>query len=192
MIRTATITLLSLAATSAAGDILLDLPIACDLTQTCYIQQGVDHDPGPGAQDYLCGSLSYDGHSKVLRNIPSGEAHESFPKEIRVLDPRHPLYGQSFRVMGRLPFRGGNFLPSYEVEYRQGVTLLVPVAATECHTLPDTLTKLSIEALLDLLNVVDCRDHDEHRTRSSLVDPAADASTTDRRRSCRSSGGGLL
>ena len=43
--------------------------------------------------------------SKALRNIPSAKADESFSEVIRVLDPRHPLYGRSFRVIcpGRVP-----------------------------------------------------------------------------------------
>lgn len=53
---------LSLAAPVAAGDFALGLPIACDPGETCHIQQYVDADPGPGAQDYRCGTLSYEGH----------------------------------------------------------------------------------------------------------------------------------
>ena len=71
MIRTGAIAFLSLAATSAAGDLLLEPPLDCDLTQTCYIQQGVDHDPGPGARDFLCGGLSYDGHKGTDFALPS-------------------------------------------------------------------------------------------------------------------------
>ena len=71
MIRTSVIALLSLAATSAAGDILLEPPLDCDLSQTCYIQQGVDHEPGPGAQDFLCGGLTYDGHKGTDFALPS-------------------------------------------------------------------------------------------------------------------------
>ena len=107
-----------------------------------------------------------------------------------VRDPRHPLYGRLFQVVRRTSHRGGNFLPSYEVEFRDGVTLLIPVIATDSAALSPDPTKLSMDALLDLLNVVDCYDHDPG-TRSSLDDAAADPSTTDRRRHCRSSGGGL-
>jgi hypothetical protein len=130
--------------------------------------------------------------AKGLRNIPPNEADESFPEEIRVLDQRHPLYGQTFRVIGRLPYRGGNFLPSYEVEYRHGVTLLVSVAATERPAGPVASTKLSIEALSELLNVVDFFCNDELRTQISLVDTVAGVKTTGRRRSRRSPRGGLL
>jgi len=128
--------------------------------------------------------------TKGFRNTPSSNADESFPDEIRVCDPRHPLYGRTFRVVRRTSHRGGNFLPSFEVEFRDSVTLLVPVAATDPHVSSASLTKLSMYALLDLLNVVDSYDH-ERSARSSLDDAAADPSTTDRRRHCRSSGGGL-
>ena len=68
-------------------------------------------------------------------------------------------------------------------------TLNVPVAVTEPCPLLTSPTKLSVEALLDLLNVVSL-DH-EHGTRRSLDDAADDAEAPDRRRHSRSSGGGL-
>ena len=45
-----------------AGAFDLAWPVNCTLGDTCHIQQYVDHDSGPGATDYLCGPLSYDGH----------------------------------------------------------------------------------------------------------------------------------
>lgn len=60
------------AATSAAArDLPLSLPIDCTLGETCFIQQFVDHDPGPGAQDFTCGPLSYDGHKGTDFGLPS-------------------------------------------------------------------------------------------------------------------------
>lgn len=53
---------LSLATPAVAGDFMLGLPIACVLGEDCHIQNFVDADPGPGAQDFRCGPLSYDGH----------------------------------------------------------------------------------------------------------------------------------
>lgn len=58
-------------AAPAAGDPLLGLPIACDLDQTCHIQQYVDTDPGPGAEDYRCGGLAYDGHKGTDFAVPT-------------------------------------------------------------------------------------------------------------------------
>jgi hypothetical protein len=40
----------------------LALPIACEVGKSCVLQNYVDHDPGPGARDYRCGRLSYNGH----------------------------------------------------------------------------------------------------------------------------------
>src|ERR1700676_5742381 len=94
--------------------------------------------------------------AKAFRNIPSEEADESSAEMIEVLDPRHPLYGRSFRVIRRSTHRGGNFPPSYEVEYRHGSSLLIPVSATEKCTIETNQTKLSIEALRDIISVVEC------------------------------------
>lgn len=46
-------------------------PIDCRLGETCFIQQYMDHDPGPAAQDFLCGPLSYDGHEGTDFALPS-------------------------------------------------------------------------------------------------------------------------
>lgn len=45
-----------------AGAIELSLPVDCRPGETCFIQNYVDRDPGPGATDHDCGTLSYDGH----------------------------------------------------------------------------------------------------------------------------------
>ena len=49
----------------------LSSPLDCDLGSTCRIQQYVDRDPGPGAQDYRCAELSYDGHKGTDFAIPT-------------------------------------------------------------------------------------------------------------------------
>lgn len=41
----------------------LVFPVDCTLGETCFLQQFVDHDPGPGARDFACGPQSYDGHT---------------------------------------------------------------------------------------------------------------------------------
>lgn len=52
----------ALAAPLAAQELRLHLPLDCDMGETCFIQQYVDADPGPGAADFTGGPLSYDGH----------------------------------------------------------------------------------------------------------------------------------
>lgn len=72
--RAASAALFCSALLPAAGwsaDLTLGLPIDCALGDSCYIQQYVDADPGPGAQDYHCGSLSYDGHKGTDFALPS-------------------------------------------------------------------------------------------------------------------------
>jgi len=39
-----------------------DFPLKCKPGQRCFIQNYVDQAPGPQAEDFACGNLSYDGH----------------------------------------------------------------------------------------------------------------------------------
>ena len=52
----------------------LDSPIACEIGETCFIQQYVDHDPGEGATDFACGAQSYDGHKGTDFRVPDQRA----------------------------------------------------------------------------------------------------------------------
>ncbi|MEM7239432.1 MAG: M23 family metallopeptidase [Pseudomonadota bacterium] len=45
-------------------------PVACDLGRTCFIQQYVDHDPGPGSHDLRCSPRTYDGHKGTDFRLP--------------------------------------------------------------------------------------------------------------------------
>ncbi|MEM6905041.1 MAG: M23 family metallopeptidase [Pseudomonadota bacterium] len=51
-----------LAAALPAGAFEMVSPVACTLGETCFIQNYVDHDPGPGARDTFCGPHSFNGH----------------------------------------------------------------------------------------------------------------------------------
>ena len=74
---TRTLLALALAASPAvanpavAGSPPLGLPLACTLGESCFIQQYPDADPGPGASDFSCGPLSYDGHDGTDFALPS-------------------------------------------------------------------------------------------------------------------------
>ena len=63
-----------LALAPPAGAFELALPLDCRLGDSCYIQQFPDHDPGPGATDFTCGPLSYDGHDGTDIALPSRAA----------------------------------------------------------------------------------------------------------------------
>ncbi|WP_460272417.1 M23 family metallopeptidase [Celeribacter sp. ULVN23_4] len=67
----ALIAFLLLASPALARDPVLAPPIDCVLGQTCYIQNYVDTDPGPGAADFTCGTLSYDGHTGTDFALPT-------------------------------------------------------------------------------------------------------------------------
>lgn len=58
-------------APAPAGAFDLAFPADCTLGESCFIQQYPDHDPGPGAQDFTCGPLSYDGHDGTDIAVPS-------------------------------------------------------------------------------------------------------------------------
>ena len=53
---------LAVPAASGSAAPSLSLPLACDIGGSCIVQNYVDRDAGPGARDYRCGFLAYDGH----------------------------------------------------------------------------------------------------------------------------------
>lgn len=70
MIRAAPLLLL-LAAQATAGSFLLNPPADCTLGETCFVQNYVDRDPSPGAADFTCGPMTYDGHKGTDFALPS-------------------------------------------------------------------------------------------------------------------------
>lgn len=60
-----------------AEGIRLSQPIDCKLGQDCFIQQFVDHDPGPGVMDFACKALTYDTHTGTDFALPSLAAMEA-------------------------------------------------------------------------------------------------------------------
>ena len=49
-----------------------EVPLRCDTRTTCFIQNYIDAQPGRGARDLTCGSLTYDGHDGLDIRIPPG------------------------------------------------------------------------------------------------------------------------
>ena len=47
------------------------LPLDCRVGEVCLVQNYVDLDPGPAAQDPMCGPLSYDGHDGLDIRVPA-------------------------------------------------------------------------------------------------------------------------
>lgn len=50
------------------------LPIDCELGKSCFVQNYVDVDPGPGRLDYACGQATYDGHKGTDFRVLSTKA----------------------------------------------------------------------------------------------------------------------
>lgn len=63
--------LLSLAFASHADSPKFQLPLKCDFSDVCHIQNHFDHQSGPGFADYACGSLGYDGHDGTDLRLPN-------------------------------------------------------------------------------------------------------------------------
>ncbi|QBX99678.1 M23 family metallopeptidase [Rhodophyticola sp. CCM32] len=66
-----------LASAARADAPLLVFPVDCTLGETCFLQQFVDRDPGPGARDFTCGPLSYDTHQGSDIRVTDLEAMEA-------------------------------------------------------------------------------------------------------------------
>lgn len=66
------------AGAQAAEPPRLSMPVRCTLGTDCFLQNLVDHDPGPGVSDHVCGARSYDGHDGTdfrvasLRDVARG------------------------------------------------------------------------------------------------------------------------
>jgi hypothetical protein len=58
------------AAAETASAPVLEVPVDCAIGAPCVVQNYVDQDPGPGAQDHACGPLSYDGHRGLDIRVP--------------------------------------------------------------------------------------------------------------------------
>jgi hypothetical protein len=45
--------------------------VKCEFGVVCFVQQYVDHDPGSGAKDYRCGTMTYDRHNGTDLRVSS-------------------------------------------------------------------------------------------------------------------------
>ena len=77
--RLTSFALFALAWTSAATaqEISLRPPVACEIGRDCFVQHYVDRDPSPAAQDYQCGTLTYEGHDGTDIRVPTMAAQKA-------------------------------------------------------------------------------------------------------------------
>lgn len=80
------ISLAILSPTLALGEgpeaISLDFPVDCTLGETCFLQQTMDRDAGPGWRDFTCGAASYDGHGGTDIRVADLEAMQQAPVQV--------------------------------------------------------------------------------------------------------------
>ena len=78
MLRASALSLFVSAAGSLAAETpFLDWPIDCTLGRTCFIEDFVDADPGPGQSDYTCGVKSRNDHRGTDIALLSFDAMEA-------------------------------------------------------------------------------------------------------------------
>jgi hypothetical protein len=91
--------------------------------------------------------------STTYRDAPGADADLAGPEEVEVTEPRHPLYRRRFRLLSVV--QGARSAGFVSVEYRLDISLILPISATSLQAVvtDKTPTKLSLEALGDLLTV---------------------------------------
>jgi hypothetical protein len=60
-----------------AEELRLQFLLACEIGQSCIIQNYVDVDPSVGASDYRCGTRTYDAHDGTDFRLPTREAQRA-------------------------------------------------------------------------------------------------------------------
>lgn len=104
---------------------LFELPVACDLGRSCFIQNYVDSDPTSSAKDYECGSLSYDGHNGTDFRLPTMTAQQAGVEVLaaadgRVLRRRDGMADISAREAGRPAVQGSECGNAVIIEHADG------------------------------------------------------------------------
>src|SRR5262245_44035491 len=91
----------------------LGFPVACEIGRTCVIQQYVDHDAGPGVRDYMCGTLTYDGHNGTDIRVPTTAAQRQGVDVVAAAD------GEVLRGRDGMPDVPARTIPPGPVEGRE-------------------------------------------------------------------------
>lgn len=103
----------------------LELPIACEIGKSCFVQNYVDADPGPGSRDHECGSLSYDDHNGTDFRLPTMTAQRAGVDVLaaapgRVLRRRDGVADISVNEIGRAAVKGSECGNAVVIEHVDG------------------------------------------------------------------------
>src|SRR5918998_1454905 len=95
------------AGVAAAEPPRLQVPVACEIGRTCFIQNYLDQDPSPEAKDFSCGTLTYDAHNGTDFRVPTLKTQVDVlaAADGRVLRARYDVPDVSVRA-GRRGERG--------------------------------------------------------------------------------------
>ncbi|HEV7257016.1 MAG TPA: M23 family metallopeptidase [Bosea sp. (in: a-proteobacteria)] len=114
-------------ATSATADEppLFQMPVACEIGRSCFIQNYVDSDPTASAKDYECGTRSYDAHNGTDFRLTTMSAQMAgvdvlAAAEGRVLRRRDGMADVSVREAGRSAVQGSECGNAVIIEHADG------------------------------------------------------------------------
>lgn len=104
---------------------LFEMPVACEVGRSCFIQNYVDSDPAASAKDYECGTRSYDGHNGTDFRLATMAAQLAGVDVLaaadgRVLRRRDGVADVSVRDAGRAAVQGSECGNAVIIEHANG------------------------------------------------------------------------
>ncbi|WP_229744177.1 hypothetical protein, partial [Aliidongia dinghuensis] len=121
-------------------------------------------------------------------DTPRSDGDFPWPDEIEVTDRRHPLYGRRFRLLAIRGSRGERFA---HIEYRPDISLILPITVTSLQAAATSIlaTKLSFEALQDLVLIASEHEEECRSTPATSGDACLNLCATRSSKTSRSSCG---
>jgi hypothetical protein len=165
---------------SADAPLQVQLPVDCEVGNSCFVQNLVDHDPGPGASDFMCGHLTYDGHNGTdfrVPDVPSAESVDVLAAaDGKVLRRRDGMADVSVRKIGVDAVTGsncGNGLVidhgnAWETQYCHLAKDSLTVRPGESVLAGQTIARIGLSGLTEYPHV-----HFTVRRNGTVVDPFA-------------------
>jgi len=163
----------------------LALPLDCEIGKACIVQNYVDRDPGPGARDYRCGFLTYDGHKGTDIRVIDTQAYRRGVSVLaaasgRVRAVRDGVQDAGVRTLGRAAVAGreaGNSVVvahggGWETQYAHLRKGSVAVRAGEAVEAGQRLGAVGLSGNTEFPHL-----HFEVRHKRAIVDPFAGSDT---------------
>lgn len=103
----------------------LIVPLDCAMGSDCFVQNYVDHDPGPGVVDFACGARAYDGHdgtdfrTRTLAQMEAGVAVLAAAPGV-VVGTRSTMDDVNVNVIGRAALDGKDAGNGVRIDHGDG------------------------------------------------------------------------